>query len=158
MSFHVHGLSAALGAALVLGTTPGAAIAETTQERLKRGEAVIRSLNNGAPQPNLERMRQEFPFLAEATEGYALGDVWSRPGLDTRTRQLAAVAVLAALGETTVMKVHAGYALNIGVPEEELKEVIYTVTVLAGFPRAIAASAALSELLAARRAAVPRQP
>ncbi len=50
------------------------------------------------PQRSLERMRQEFPFLAEATEAYALGDVWSRPGLDNRTRQLAAVAAFAAIG------------------------------------------------------------
>ncbi|WP_332694308.1 carboxymuconolactone decarboxylase family protein [Bosea sp. (in: a-proteobacteria)] len=121
---------------------------------MKRGDAVIRSLNRGAPQPALERLRQEFPFLAEATEGYALGDVWSRTGLDSRTRQLATVAAFAALGETPLMKVHAGYALNIGVSEEQLKEAIYLVTVTSGFPRALAASQALSELFAERR----RQP
>jgi len=126
--------------------------AQTLQERLSQGEAVVRSLNNGAPQPTLERMRQEFPFLAEATQAYALGDVWSRPGLDNRTRQLAAVAVFAAMSEPAFMKIHAGYALNIGVSEEELKEVIYMVTVPAGFPRAIAASQALSALFAERRA------
>ena len=51
------------------------------------------------------------------------------------------------------MKTHAGYALNIGVGEDELKEVIYLTTVHAGFPRAIAASQALSELFAERRKA-----
>ncbi len=133
---------------------PAPVPAETTEERMKRGDAVIRSLNRGAPQPALERLRQEFPFLAEATEGYALGDVWSRTGLDSRTRQLATVAAFAALGETPLMKVHAGYALNIGVSEEQLKEAIYLVTVTSGFPRALAASQALSELFAERR----RQP
>ncbi|WP_292651324.1 carboxymuconolactone decarboxylase family protein [Mesorhizobium sp.] len=128
------------------------------EERLQRGDAVVRSLNSGAPQPTLERMRQEFPFLAAATQGYALGDVWSRPGLDSRTRQLAAVAVFAAMGEAAFMRIHAGYALNIGVSEGELKEVIYMVTVPAGFPRAIAASQALSELFAERRAAPGKQP
>ena len=49
------------------------------------------------------------------------------------------------------MRVHAGYALNIGVTEEELKEAIYLVTVTSGFPRAIAASQALSALFAERR-------
>lgn len=136
----------------VLACTP--AFAATTEERQRRGAAVIRSLNDGAPQPTLERMRREFPFLAEATEAYALGDVWSRPGLDDRTRQLAAVATFAALGETVLMTVHAGYALNVGVSEEELKEVIYMITVPAGFPRAIAASQALSGLFAERRADV----
>ncbi|WP_346359198.1 carboxymuconolactone decarboxylase family protein [Bosea sp. (in: a-proteobacteria)] len=138
-------------AAFAIAAIPIPAIAESSDERRKRGEAVIRSLNNGEPQQALERMRQEFPFLAEATEAYALGDVWSRTGLDSRTRQLAAVAAFAATGQTAFMKVHAGYALNIGVPEGELKEIVYLITVPAGISRAIAASQALSELFAERR-------
>lgn len=143
-----------LAAALALvaaASTP--AWAQTTQERLRKGDEVILSLNKGQPQQTLERMRQEFPFLADATQGYALGDVWSRPGLDSRTRQLAAVAAFAAIGEPVFMKVHAGYALNIGVSEDELKEIVYMVTVPAGFPKAIRASQVLAELFAEHRAA-----
>ena len=132
---------------------PTLAQASTTEERAQRGAQVIRDLNNGKDQPTLEGMRAEFPFLAEATEAYALGDVWSRPGLDNRTRQLATVAVMAALGETTLMRVHAGYALNIGVSEDELKEMIYLITVPVGFPRAIAASQVLGQLFEERRSA-----
>lgn len=145
-------------AAFLLATAPSPAFSNTTEQRAERGEAVIRSLNNGVPQRTLEGMRQEFPFLAEATEAYALGDVWSRPGLDNRTRQLAAVAAFAAIGERAFMKIHAGYALNIGVSEDELKEIVYMVTVPAGFPKAIAASQTLSELFAERRAASVPQP
>jgi len=134
------------------------AMADGTDERRARGDAVIKTLNQSRPQPALEGMRREFPFLAEATEAYALGDVWSRPGLDNRTRQLAAVAAFAATGQTAFMKVHAGYALNIGVPEDELKEIIYMVTVPAGFSRAIAASQVLAELFAERRAAGSPRP
>ncbi len=141
---------AAASTAVIFSLSPEIAFAQSLEERRERGAAVIRTLNNGVAQPNLERMRQEFPFLADATEAYALGDVWSRPGLDNRTRQLAAVAAFAAMGLTDLMKVHAGYALNIGVSEDELKEVIYMVTVPAGFPRAIAASQSLSQLFAER--------
>ncbi len=155
MAIHRHLSPGAVAAACLLGGLPAETLAQTTEERRQRGAAVIRDLNNGTTQPALERMRQEFPFLAEATEAYALGDVWSRPDLDNRTRQLAAVATFAAIGEIDFMKVHAGYALNIGVPEEELKAVIYMVTVPAGFPKAIRASQALAELLAERRAASP---
>lgn len=143
----------AAAALLLLAALPQSAEARSADERHRRGDAVVRDLNNGAPQPVLERLRQEFPFLADATRGYALGEVWSRPGLDSRTLQLAAVAVFAALGETAYMKIHAGYALNLGVSEDELKEIVYLTTVTAGFPRAIAASLALSELFAERRAA-----
>ena len=48
------------------------------------------------------------------------------------------------------MKVHAGYALNVGVTPEELKEVVYLTTVHAGFPRAIEAAQTLSELFQER--------
>ncbi|MFB8344801.1 carboxymuconolactone decarboxylase family protein [Brucella cytisi] len=153
-----YALLATAGVVAMLGMIASTARAQTLEERRERGAEVIRVLNNGATQPNLERMRQEFPFLADATEAYALGDVWSRPGLDNRTRQLAAVAAFAAMGHTDMMKVHAGYALNVGVPQEELKEVIYMVTVPAGFPRAIAASQALSQLFAERAEAAGQSP
>lgn len=143
-------------AAIALSSSP--LHAQTLQQRLDRGDAVVRQLNQGQPQPNLERMRAEFPFLADATQAYALGDVWSRPGLDARTRQIAAVAMFASLGETAIMRVHAGYALNVGVTEDELKEAIYLVTVSAGFSRAIGASQALSTLFAERRAAAATKP
>ena len=144
---------ATIVAATLLSVSATTVLADTVEERSQRGGAVVLKLNNGVPQQTLERMREEFPFLAEATEAYALGDVWSRPGLDDRTRQLAAVAAFAAIGERTFMRVHAGYALNIGVTEEELKEIVYMVTVPAGFPKAIAASQTLSELFAERREA-----
>ncbi|UXS38712.1 carboxymuconolactone decarboxylase family protein [Agrobacterium tumefaciens] len=136
----------------MLAASAAIANPQRLDDRLKRGDEVVRSLNNGQPQSNLERLRQEFPFLADATEGYALGEVWSRPGLDNRTRQLAAVAVMAALGERDLMKVHAGYALNVGATNEELKEMVYLITVPAGFPKAIAASRTLAELFEERRA------
>jgi 4-carboxymuconolactone decarboxylase len=139
---------------LVMCAAGTASLAATTEQRLQKGAEVVQALNLGQAQPTLEAMREEFPFLAEATQAYALGDVWGRPGLDPRTRQLAAVAMMAALGETGLMRVHAGYALNVGVSEDELKEVIYLVTVPAGFPRAIAASQALSRLFAERRQVV----
>lgn len=161
----IHPLAAAAAA---LGISPdlAPAAAQTGGDRQRRGEAVVRQLNRGAPQPVLEQMRRDFPFLAEATEGYALGEVWSRPGLDPRVRQLAAVAAFAALGESAFLKVHAGYALNLGVTEDELKEIVHVTTVTAGFPRAIAASQGLSALFAERRSAsdatvsdnFPRQP
>ena len=103
-------------------------------------------------QPALEALRTDFPFLADAVECYALGDVWSRTELDARSRQIAAVSAFAALGDLAFMKIHAGYALNVGVTEAELKEVVNLTTVHAGFPRAIEAAVALSNLFGERPA------
>lgn len=147
-------------AALALSATASTAqqtgeptMALTTEERLQQGADVILHLNAGVPQTTLDNMREEFPFLADATQAYALGDVWTRPGLDDRTRQLAAVAAFAAMGERGLMKIHAGYALNVGVTEDELKEIVYMITVPAGFPKAILASQTMAELFEERREA-----
>lgn len=130
--------------------------ATTVSPRYQRGLEVLSTLNNGKPQPVFESMRKEFPFLAESTASYALGDVWGRQVLDARTRQLSATAAFAALGLRSFYKTHAGYALDAGVSPEELKEVIYLITVPAGFPRAIKASQALQELLVERGLAVTK--
>ncbi|MET0723588.1 MAG: carboxymuconolactone decarboxylase family protein [Tardiphaga sp.] len=125
-------------------------MAQADAERLKRGDDVVLQLNGGKPQPTLEGLRAEFPFLADAIQAYALGDVWGRQVLDPRTRQIAAVAAFAALGHRPFMKIHAGYALNLGVRPEELKEIVYLTTVHAGFPRAIEAAQTLAELFRER--------
>jgi 4-carboxymuconolactone decarboxylase len=121
--------------------------------RVDRGLRVLSELNGGGQQPVFESMRRDFPFLAEATAGYALGDVWGRQVLDAKTRQLAAMAAFGAMGLRPFFKIHAGYALNAGASTEELKEIVYLLTVPAGFPRAIEASQALQELFVERRAA-----
>jgi 4-carboxymuconolactone decarboxylase len=142
--------TAAATIAVALAATSPVVAQSSESDRRKRGEDMIRSLNKGQDQPTLEGLRRDFPFLADAIAGYALGEVWSRSVLDHRTRQIAAVAAFAALGHRPFMKVHAGYALNVGVTPEELKEVVYLTTVHAGFPRAIEAAQTLSELFQER--------
>ena len=136
---------------IVMGALLSAATLAHADDRVGKGEAVVRSLNRGQPQPTLEAMRRDFPFLADATAGFALGEVWARKELDVRTRQLSAMAAFGALGQLAYFKVHAHYALNAGVKPEELKEVVYLLTVPAGFPRAIDASRALQEVLEERK-------
>ena len=131
---------------------PFVATAQTQpdQSRRERGNQVINKLSGGAGQPVLEALRQDFPFLADAITNYSLGEVWSRQGLDDRTRQLAAVAAFAAQGNLPQLKIHAGYALRLGVTQDELKEIVYLTTVTAGFPRSIDAAQALREVFAAQ--------
>jgi 4-carboxymuconolactone decarboxylase len=135
---------ATLGAAHAQGAAGNAPVQDTPRER---GNATMDKLSGGAGQPVLNALRKDFPPLADAIVDYSLGDVWSRPGLDDRTRQLAAVAAFAAQGNVQVLKIHAGYALRLGVTPEELKEVVYLTTVTAGFPRAIDAANAVREVL-----------
>jgi 4-carboxymuconolactone decarboxylase len=120
------------------------------QSRRESGNEVINKLTGGAGQPVLDALRQDFPFLADAIVDYSLGEVWSRQGLDDRTRQLATVAAFAAAGNLPQLKIHAGYALRLGATQAELKEIIYLTTVTAGFPRSIDAAQALREVFTAQ--------
>lgn len=132
---------------------PSTCAAAADAQRVERGMRVLSELTGGGSQPVFESMRRDFPFLADATAGYALGDVWGRQVLDPKTRQLAAMAAFGAMGLRPFFKIHAGYALNAGASREELNEIVYLLTVPAGFPRAIDASQALQELFAERGAA-----
>ncbi len=125
---------------------------QTTDERLKRGEEIVNDLASGAPRPpSLDALERNFPFLSNAVQAFAVGEIFDRTVLDIRTRQLALCTAFAALGLTDFLKIHAGYALNHGASEEEVKEIANIVIIPAGFPRAIMASQAITELLDARK-------
>jgi len=103
------------------------------------GERVIRSLEEIAP--DLGRYTIEFPF----------GDVYSRPGLDLKSREIATVAALCALGYAIPqLKVHLHGALNVGCSPQEVIEVIIQMTVYAGFPAALNAASAAQEVFTER--------
>ncbi len=103
------------------------------------GEQVIASLSDIAP--DFARLLIEFPF----------GDIYSRPGLDLKTRELAVVAALTALGNATPqLKVHIHGALNVGALREEIVEVIMQMAVYAGFPAALNGLFAAKEVFANR--------
>ena len=103
----------------------------TGQEMLQRvdvhgGEAVVDSLRDIAP--DFARYLIEFPF----------GDIYARPGLDLRSREIATIAALTALGNAEPqLKVHIAAGLNVGLTQEEITEVIMQMAVYAGFPAAL---------------------
>jgi 4-carboxymuconolactone decarboxylase len=74
--------------------------------------------------------------LQEHITRYAWGAVWSRPGLDRRTRSCITVAMLAAQGSEHELALHVRAARRNGVTLDELKEVLLQVAVYAGVPRA----------------------
>ncbi len=67
---------------------------------------------------------------------YAWGDVWSRPGLDRKTRSLLTIAMLAALGRYDELRLHVRATRNTGVTRDEVREVLLQVAVYAGVPAA----------------------
>lgn len=78
----------------------------------------------------------------------AYGDVYTRPGLSLRDRQIATVAVLVALGRSSQLPVHLRSSLKAGLTGQELQEIILQTAVLAGFPPAMNAWSTLKTVLA----------
>lgn len=66
----------------------------------------------------------------------AWGDIWSRPGLDRKTRHLLTMAMLAALGKEGELAMHIRATRNTGVTADELKEAFLQVAIYAGIPAA----------------------
>jgi len=67
---------------------------------------------------------------------YAWGEIWTRPGLDRRTRSLVTISMLVALNRPEELALHLGAARNNGVTEEEVKEVLLQSAVYCGVPAA----------------------
>jgi 4-carboxymuconolactone decarboxylase len=79
---------------------------------------------------------------------YVYGDIYLRPGLSLRDRELAAVATLVALGRSSQIPQHLRAALKAGVTPDELREVIMQTAAIAGFPPAMNAMSTLKSVLA----------
>ncbi|BCA41897.1 carboxymuconolactone decarboxylase family protein [Kluyvera ascorbata] len=104
----------------------------------KGGDAVVDSLKDIAP--DFARYLLEFPF----------GDIYARPGLDLRSREIATVAALTAMGNAAPqLKVHIAAALHVGLTQNEIIEVIMQMAVYAGFPAALNGLFAAKEVFAA---------
>lgn len=124
------------------------------QSRFETGLERLNYIDGEAGQQVIESLQDICPDLAKYTIEYPFGDIYSRPGLDLRSREIATVAALTALGNCVPqLKVHLNAALNVGCSEEEIKEVILQMSVYAGFPSALNGMFAFKEVLADRNTA-----
>ena len=79
---------------------------------------------------------------------HAWGDIWTRPGLDHRTRSLITIALLAARGSDEELKLQVRATRNTGATADEIKEVLLHVAVYAGVPMANSAFRIAKSVLA----------
>src|SRR5436305_13759888 len=91
------------------------------------------------------------PKLAEITEDVLFGDVWERPDLSKRDRSLITCAALVATGKTEQMTFHFPRAVENGVKQEELIEMITHLAFYVGWPNAMSAVTQAKELFGARK-------
>jgi 4-carboxymuconolactone decarboxylase len=119
------------------------------ENRRVRGLRALADITGQTGESVVAGLRDLAPDLADWVIDFSYGDVMSRPGLDRRTRQLATVAALTALGNAQPqLKVHITGALNVGCRPAEIIEVIMQMAVFAGFPAALNALGVAREAFA----------
>ncbi len=122
-----------------------------SKDRYERGLKKLKEIDGEAGEQVIERLKGIAPDLARYIIEFPFGDVYNRPGLDLKSREIATVAALTALGNAiSQLKVHISGALNVGVSRQEIIEIIIQMAVYAGFPAALNAMYAAKEVFKER--------
>ena len=107
-------------------------------QRYESGLNKLNEIDGEAGRKVIDSLASIAPDLAKYTIEFPFGDIYQRPGLDLKSRELATVAALTALGNCLPqLNVHIHGALNVGCKPEEIVEVIIQMAVYAGFPAAL---------------------
>jgi 4-carboxymuconolactone decarboxylase len=118
-------------------------------ERYDRGWELLERIDGDAGDRVLEGTGSISPDMARYIVEFAYGDVWSRPGLDLKTRSLATVSALIALGHCEPeLKVHIGGMLRGGWTPEEIIELVIHMVPYVGFPASLNALTIAGEVFA----------
>lgn len=107
-------------------------------ERYLRGVEILQELTGHPAEQLTSRVAEIAPDFARMTIEFPFGDLYAREAVDLRTREIAAVAALAAIGHAAPqLRVHVAAALNLGCTREEITEILMQTAVYAGFPAAL---------------------
>jgi alkylhydroperoxidase/carboxymuconolactone decarboxylase family protein YurZ len=112
-------------------------MSDLSQERIKKGyEQFIQMLGEARAAEVRSQWHQISPDFENFVLGILAGEVWTRPGLDLRTRSLTTIAGLTALGRPRALALNIEMALRNGASQEEIRETILQMAFYAGFPAA----------------------
>ena len=130
---------------------PAAPVFSPQESRLERGRRALDEIDGKAGHDVIAALADIAPDFARYVIEFPFGDIYSRPGLDLRAREIATIAALTALGNASPqLKVHIEAGLNVGLSREEITEVIMQMAVYAGFPAALNGLFAAKEIFALR--------
>jgi len=123
-----------------------------TNKRYEVGLEYLKYIDKEAGEKVIESLKNVSPDLGQYIIEYAFGDVYSRRGLDLKSKEIAVVAALTAMGNAEPqLKVHIHGALNVGCNIAEIQEVILQMSAYSGFPSAINGMIALENVLKERK-------
>jgi 4-carboxymuconolactone decarboxylase len=122
-----------------------------TDERYERGWEKLQELAGADGKRVIETVEELSPDLARLVVEFGYGDIYTRPGLDIRQRQLIAIAALTALGGADAqLDYHVRIGLDAGLKPSEIVEAIVHCIPFVGFARVLNAARAVKRAFAAR--------
>jgi len=124
------------------------------ESRLERGKRALSEIDGQAGHNVVAALADIAPDFVTYLFEFPFGDIYSRPGLGLREREIATIAALAAMGNAAPqLKVHIEAGLNVGLSRSEITEILMQMAVYAGFPAAVNGLFAAKEVFAQRDAA-----
>lgn len=127
-------------------------------QRYITGLEQLRAVDGEAGIAVVESLKQAFPDFATYVIEFPFGDIYARPGVGLRERELAVVAALCALGNAAPqLRVHLHAALHVGCTPTEIVEIVMQTAVYAGFPAALNGLAEVKQVFGERGIRLPLQ-
>tara|TARA_R110001583_G_scaffold182944_2_gene341282 strand:+ start:73406 stop:73777 length:372 start_codon:yes stop_codon:yes gene_type:complete len=116
---------------------------------LERGKAALAVIDGEAGENVIASLAGIAPDFATYLLEFPFGDIYSRPGLGLRDREIATIAALCAMGTAQPqLEVHIEAGLNVGLTRAEIAEILMQMSVYAGFPAALNGFAAAKAVFA----------
>lgn len=109
-----------------------------TENRYQKGMKMLKIMNPDSYKQLADSLEDIAPDMARFIAEFPYGDIYTRQGLDLKTRELVTIAAVTVLGSAqTQLGSHIKGALNVGCTREEIVEVLIQMAVYAGFPTAL---------------------
>lgn len=117
------------------------------RERLERGRRMMETLRPGMAEKVDRRFNGPSGDFGELVTGMLFGEIWQRPGLDLRTKEVAVLSALIASRLTYEFSVHVPIAVNLGISRREILDLINHLALYIGFPAAAEAMQVVRDVL-----------
>lgn len=106
-------------------------------DRYQTGLKNLNRIDGRAGEEVVENLSKTSPDLARYVVEYPFGDIYNRPGLSLRDREIATIASLVTQGALPQLEVHIRAGLHVGLTKKEIEEIIIQMSVYSGFPSSL---------------------